>query len=249
MKNNNNKRVLVMCRIVKIFITGLLILIVTPPLPVWAYAFNINIDTTSLATTDVTLAFDFIDGDGPGNNTLQVSNFLTHGGSFDPTTAIGMSTGDVSGLLDSAVVMGDLSGFSEFLQPITLGTSFQFQLNTTNQFAAGGILPDEFSFFILDSSGILPLFSTTDGTGADALFALDLTGTGSGNLSVFASTSTQPNPPTWSVVPVQAVPEPAAFGLLLVGGWSVYQSRKRHEYLLTKFPSRGYKNASQEKSS
>ncbi len=118
-----------------------------------------------------------------------------------------------------------LSGFNEFLQPITLGNSFQFQLETTNEFAAGAIVPDSFSFFILDSSGF-PLFATTDPTGADALFALDLTGTGSGNLSVFESDpSTEP---TWSVVPVQNVPEPGSLGLLLIGGWSVYLRKKRN---------------------
>jgi len=168
-----------MCRIIKIFISGLLLLIVTTPLPVWAYAFNINVDTTSLATTDAILAFDFIDGDGIVNNTVQISNFLTDG-NFDPTS--GLATGDVSSQLDSAVVIGDASGFNEFLQTITLGNSFQFQLETTNVFAAGATVPDSFSFFILDSSGF-PLFATTDNTGADALFALDLTGTASGNLS------------------------------------------------------------------
>jgi hypothetical protein len=215
-----------MSTIVKLFSAGLWLLVVSTPLPAWALAFNFNIDTTSLATTDAILAFDFIDGDGIANNNVEVSNFLTHGGSFDPTSASGMSAGDVSGLLDSTVTMADTSGFSEFLQPITLGTSFQFQLNTSNQFAASGILPDEFSFFILNSSSRLPLFSTTDPiVDSNALFALDLIGTGSGNLSVFASTEV--NPPTWSVVPLQKVPEPGGLGLMLIGGWSVYLSKKR----------------------
>jgi hypothetical protein len=211
-----------MCRIVKIFIAGLLLLVAATPLPVWALAFNINVNTTSLAGTAVTLAFDFIDGDGAVNNTVQVSNFLIDG-NFDPNSA--SSQGDVNGLLDSIVTFGDTSFFNEFLQPITLGASFQFRLDTTNEFAGG--TPDSFSFFILDSS-LLPLVTTTDPTGADALFALDLTGTGSGNLSVFESNSTQPNPPTWSIEPVQNVPEPGCLALMLIGGWSVYLRKKRH---------------------
>ena len=212
-----------MLKIVKIFIAGILLVIAVRTSPGWAYAYNINVNTASLAGTAAALAFDFIDGDGIDNNTVQISNFLTDG-IFDPATGVG--TGEVSGQLDSVVVIGDASGFNEFLQAITLGNSFQFQLETTNVFAAGATVPDSFSFFILDSSGF-PLFATTDNTGANALFALDLTGTASGNLSVFASTSTEPDSPTWSIVPIQNVPEPDCLGLILLGGWSVYLRKKR----------------------
>jgi hypothetical protein len=209
-----------MCRIVKIFITGLLFLVVSTPSPVWALAFNFNVDTTSLAGTAATLAFDFINGDS-AVNTAQINNFLTDG-SFDPNLAL--ITGDVSGSLSSTVTFSDTSFFNELLQPITLGNTFRFQLDTTNAFAGG--TPDSFSFFILDSSGF-PLGTTDPISGSNALFALDLNGTGNGNLSVFASTSTQPNQPTWSVVPVQSVPEPSCLGLMLIGGWSVYLRKKR----------------------
>jgi hypothetical protein len=205
---------------VKSFHTGLLLLALALPSSAWAFAFNINVDTTGLSGTAASLAFDFINGDGVTNNTAQISNFLT-GGSFDPN--LGTLTGDVSGLLNSTVTFSDTSFFNEFLQPITLGNAFQFQLDTTNAFAGG--TPDSFSFFILDSNG-LPLVTTTDGTGANALFALDLTGTGVGNLSVF--TPTQTNPTTWSVTPVQNIPEPGCLWLMLIGVWCFYQSKKRY---------------------
>jgi hypothetical protein len=212
-----------MSRIIKNFYAGLLLLVVATPSPVWAFAFNINVNTASLVGTDAILAFDFYGDDGAVNNTVKVSNFLT-GGSFDPNQA--SSQGDVSGLLNSTVLLGDNSSFApnELLQPITLGTSLQFLLETTNTFAAGATVPDSFSFFILDSN-LLPLVTTNDPIpGANALFALDLTGAGSGDLLVFASTSTEP---TWSVVPVETVPEPGCLELMLIGGWSVYLRKKR----------------------
>jgi hypothetical protein len=131
----------------------------------------------------------------------------------------------VSGLLNSTVALSDNGFFNELQQPITLGNSFRFHLETSNTFAGG--TPDSFSFFIMDSNG-LPLVAATDPTLADALFALDLTGAGSGNLSVYESTSTLPNPPVWSIIPVQNVPEPGGLGLLLIGGWSVYRRNKRN---------------------
>jgi hypothetical protein len=225
MKNNNNEKGVIMCRIVKIVIGGLLLPIVTTPTPAWAYAFNVNVNTASLFGTTATLAFDFTNGDIAVNNKVQISNFSTDG-SFTPTDGDG--TDDVSGLLDSSVIMTDNTlFFNEFLQPITLGNSFQFQLETTNEFAAGATFPDSFAFFIFNSSGV-PLFATTDPTTADALFALDLTGTGSGNLSVFEPVSTGP---TWSVVSVQNIPEPGSLGLMLIGGWSVYLRNKRNKKL------------------
>lgn len=210
-----------MNKVAQNFYAGLLFLVIVSPTPVCAYVFNVNVDTSSLAGTNANLAFDFIDGDVTINNTVQVDNFLTDG-SLGPGSA--SLKGNASGSLNSTVILGDSDFFNEFLQPITLGNSFQFQLETTNAFAGG--IPDSFSFFILDSAR-LPLFATTDASGTDALFALDLTGTGSGDLSVFASTSTQPDPPTWSIVPLQTVPEPGSLGLLMISGLSVYRLKKR----------------------
>jgi hypothetical protein len=139
----------------------LMALLSATPLTVSAVVFNINVNTTSLAGTTVNLAFDFINGDGLTNNTAQVSNFLTDG-NFDPN--LGSLTGGVSGLLNSTVIFSDTSFFNEFLQPVTLGNAFQFQLYTTN--ALTGLLPDSFSFFILGSNG-LPLVTTTDPAGSD----------------------------------------------------------------------------------
>jgi hypothetical protein len=61
----------------KIFNNCLFIaLLSTTPLTAWSYSLNVNVDTSSLAGTNASLAFDFIDGDGAVNNTVHVSNFL-----------------------------------------------------------------------------------------------------------------------------------------------------------------------------
>jgi hypothetical protein len=114
--------------------------------------------------------------------------------------------------------------FNELLQPITLGSSLQFKLQTSNLFNPGGLAPDSFAFFILDGAASLPLFATSDPTGAGALFAVDLTGANDG-LSVFAAPI---GGPVWTVQPPASgsVPTPGALLLLMAGICSAYLSRK-----------------------
>ena len=66
-----------------------------------------------------------------------------------------------------------------------------FNLSVTNNFS--GAIPVEFSFYLLNSSEVP--FTTTDPTGADALFAVDLTGTNP-QLSVYTSTFASVSIPT-----------------------------------------------------
>ncbi len=186
-----------------------------------SYSLNVNIDTSSLSGTIGTMAFDFIDGDGTVNNTAKISSFFTDG-SFD--TSLASSTGDVSGLLISSLTLGDSGGFNEFLQPILLGNTLQFQLQLSDLFGSSALVPDAFSFFLLDEFATLPLFSTTDLTGSDALFAVDLTGDGNG-LLVYASTNSRE---TWTVqAPSRTVPTPGTLLLVLIGVLSVTLSSKR----------------------
>ncbi len=189
------------------------------PLTAWSYSLDFNIDTSSLAGNTATLAFDLIDGDGAINNTVQISNFLPSG-SYIP----GALSGDASGTLNSTVFLGDNSlVINEFLQSITLGNTLQFHIETSNLFNPGSLTPDSFAFFILDDSTGLPLFATTDPFGADALFAVDLTGANDG-LSVFSSTAG----PSWTVQSSSvSVPTPSPLLLLVVGIWCAYMSRKR----------------------
>lgn len=202
------------------YIFGLILatLLASSPATTWAYNLSVSIDTTSLAGINATLAFDFIDGDGVPNNTVELSDFQING-YFDPDLAT--LEGDVSSSNNTRATFNDTSYLNELLAPVTLGNSISFKLQTTNQHEASGFLPDAFSFYILNETGSLSLFATSDTTGSDALFALDLDGSANG-LFVFTASAGQP---TWTV---QAVPLPGAFSLMLaplVAG--IWTSRKR----------------------
>jgi hypothetical protein len=145
------------------------------------------------------LAFDFLAGSPVPNNTVTVSNFATDG-TLGSVTPSGSVTGS---LVPGPLTLTDSSFFNEWLQGITYGTSISFQITTTDKFSPGGI-PDNFSFYLLDSS--LNPFPTSD-TVADSLFSLDLNGPGS-IPQVFTSTVAQA-----LVTPVTAVPEPSSLSL------------------------------------
>jgi len=192
-----------------------LVLLMATPLTAWSYAFDVVIDTTSLSGTNAILAFDFIDGDGVVNNTVDVSGFFING-VFDPDLAT--LEGDVTSTNNTSATFHDGSAFNEVLVPVTLGSTILFRLETTNVFPAASLVPDAFSFFILNATSSLPLFATTDPTSADALFVVNLDGSPNG-LSLY----TAANPgPSWTVQP-SAVPLPGAFSMMLLagvcGGW------------------------------
>jgi hypothetical protein len=133
--------------------------------------YSVDIDTTAWSGLSGTLAFDLIGGDATAtNNTATIGSFATNGalGSTDSFT------------------LTDAAFFNEVLRGITFGTHLSFTLQLTENHTAPGF--DQFSFFLLDPSSLLPLGPTTDPTEANALFAIDLTGAPGGNAMVFAST-------------------------------------------------------------
>jgi hypothetical protein len=183
-----------------------------------ALSYDVNLNTSSLSGTSAQLAFDFIDG-GPPSNTTTISAFSTNG-----TLGSSSTTGGVSGTLPGNVTLTDSSFFNEYLQNITLATNLSFHLDATNTPPGLGSIPDSFSFFLLAQNTSLPLFTTSDPTGSDALFALDLNGTTQGTLAVF---SVPNHEVTFSVTsPVTAVPEPSTW-LLLGSGVLVLAFVKR----------------------
>ena len=134
-----------------------------------AVTLNVAIDTSALNGTAAQLAFDFIDGDAAVNNTVSISGFLSPGAVGSPFTS-----GGATGTLPAPVTVTDTDFLNELLQPVTLGASLSFALDATTNFAGG--LPDAFSFFILNSAGTDSLVITTDSTGSNALFRIDLVG-------------------------------------------------------------------------
>jgi hypothetical protein len=159
--------------------------------------YPVAIDTSALAGTSGLLAFDLIGGDDlSANNTATVTGLTTDG-----------VLGDTSNF-----ALTDTNFFNEELRSIVFGTSLSFTLQLTDHRVGAGA--DQFSFFLLDPLSLLPLFGTTDSSSADALFAIDLNGTGTPALSAFASAG---GGATWQVsaVPMVGVPEAGSTVILL----------------------------------
>jgi hypothetical protein len=217
--NNKGEHAMKDLRITGLALTALLALTVAAQAQADT-VYTVSIDTTSLLGTASGLTFDFIAGGGTQTNTLTISNFSTDG----TLTIAGQNTGFVVGTLPGPVTFSTASFFNEDLPVLTLGTKISFKLDATTNAPNGSPLPDTFSLFLLDPTGQNSLITTTDPTGADALFTLAIGGSQNGMLGVYGST------PDVSVsVMHAAVPLPASIILLLSGitGFGFVGVRKR----------------------
>lgn len=180
-------------------------------------AFDVTISTGTLADGVGVLAFDLIDG-GPPDNTVELGSITTDG----PPPVDTMTFGGVSGSGPWTFFSDPLSdpsiSFSE-LQIIydALGSTISFSFSTTDNPPNAGSNPDAFSLFLLDPDTQLPLFTTSDLTGADALFLFSF-GSGAQGLEVFQSVGTSDG---FSVQVIESsptnVPEPGSLALLAIG--------------------------------
>jgi hypothetical protein len=179
--------------------------------------YNVTLNTTPLNTTQGYLAFDFLQGSPVENNTATISSF-TSDATLGTLTLSGDATGTISpgpGTLD------DINNFfNEFLQQVTFGTTISFNLSLTTN---GAPTPDNFAFYLLDSSQF-PIV-TSDPTGADSLFSIDITGPGL-TPNVYTSADA-----TATVTPAgTAAPEPSTFwlvGISLAGLLPLLKRRKK----------------------
>ena len=159
--------------------------------------FVVDIDTSALAGTQADLAFDLVDGDGLANTTVTIETFAT-----DAVLGPASGTSSVTGALPGLLSITDADFFNEALQSLSLGQFIRFVINANS--ANAGPVADQLSLFLLGPGGV-PLYATTDPTGADALLALDLTAS-STSVTVFDDATK-----------VAAVPEPATLVLLAAG--------------------------------
>ncbi len=185
--------------------------------PAASATFLVTIDTSALSGTSALIAFDLVDGDESVNNAIFISGFASDG-VYVPSEAV--LVGDVAGDLDTGVVLGDDGAFNELAQPITLGDSISFRLDSSNHFSGSGVY-DRFTLFLLDPITYQTLYDTADPTGSNALMGFDLTGAALAP-DVYAPTSS-----SGAVLQIaSSVPEPPVWALCLLGALAVRQSLK-----------------------
>ena len=181
--------------------------------------FTVNLDTTLLinhVAAPFFVEFQLNDGSGTdhGNNTALLSNFDFGDGS--PLGSASLS-GGASGDLGSNIVLADENFLNAFIQEFSAGKTLSFDVALTTVIDFGP-QPDQFSFAILDCSGVeIP----TTGP-ADALLAVDIDSASPAVRSYGGDVGRSPacgGPPIPLKTP-QVVPLPASgilFGLGLFG--------------------------------
>lgn len=137
-----------------------------------AHALLFSFNTTALSGTSARLEFSLFDGDFSGNNSVTIASLTTNGslGAVDCTVGC---TGGPPYTIDDAI------GLGSYLQDLTLGTVFSFNLTFTTNFSGSGD-PDRLVVSLLDPGTNLTLVDTdldlvSGAVGTqDAILVLDL---------------------------------------------------------------------------
>jgi hypothetical protein len=168
------------------------------PIAAYASSYDVSINTAGLSGSNVKLAFDLVGGDSSvANNVLTLTDFSTDG----TLGVFGISS------------ISDTAFFNELLRDVTFGSYLNFSFSVTENVAPPGF--DQFSFFLLDSTGAAPLFDTTDPfTGVNSLFSLDITGVSGGALAVYNAVNSSV---TWSVTPASTASVPDSGSMFFLG--------------------------------
>jgi hypothetical protein len=155
-----------------------------------ASQYNVEVDTSAVQGSKGAIVFEFTSST-PSSNTANILNFVHDGVTDLPETQGGLIIGDIILRINPApwTEIESMFFFNELVVPFTsFGTSISFTVQLTENASGPGILPDEFSFFILGPSR-LPLFATMDTLGADSLFSICADGSPTGLLNVFEPTT------------------------------------------------------------
>jgi PEP-CTERM motif len=166
--------------------------------------FHVSINTTPIAGTSGFVAIDLLGGSPLQGNTATIVGFATTG-----VLGSSSSAGNVTGSLTSPpLILTTSVFFNEFLQGTAFGSgSMTFDLTLSSNFLMGST-PDSFSIFLLNST--FTPFTTSDPTGANALFVIDITDT----ITPLVFTSAFA---TVTVTPAGAAPVPEPGTVVLLG--------------------------------
>src|SRR5262245_54496711 len=152
-----------------------------------ATRYHVRMTPQEVSGLMTTLTFEFTSSD-TNTNTARILDFV-HDGKAQPAAHDG---GPIYGkLLDGAnpadtTTIEDFGFYAEVGVPFdSLGSQIRFSVDLTETGPAASGLPDELSLFLLRQFDLTP-FPTADDLGADALFAIDVTGQSGGDLSVFS---------------------------------------------------------------
>ena len=160
---------------------------------------TVTINTSALNGKPGKLVFDYTTSSPSTVSSLagpfvEIINFTAAGATIGlPSSIGGLIYGDMILQHNPAAAtymttdyFGQGAFFTELSENITqFSNSITFQLGFGGAQAVAGEPPDQFAFYVLDSNGNA-WFSTADPLGANALFTVDVTGNGTGNLNVYA---------------------------------------------------------------
>ena len=194
-----------------------------------ASLFHVTVDTTALGNAPAVLAFD-LTSDGSTPNSVAISGFNSIGGllgnayQFDGITYVSapaLSTPATTVILTNPFL------FNEYVQYITLGSSFEFDFEPSANLPSNPSFPDTFSFYILvpasepppDPPDLLPSLVLSTSPDGAALFSYEIGVTDPAQPEVYLVT-TNPDGGQPQRIPVDvisaSVPEPGALALAMV---------------------------------
>lgn len=171
-----------------------------------AAATLVSFDTSSLAGSAARLDFSLLDGDFTENNSVTIASLSTDGTLGGVDCSLSCSGGP-------SYVITDTGGLGQFLQDLTLGSYFSFDLSFTTNYPGSGA-PDRLSLLLLDPLTNFTLVDTdldflNDPVPTqDALLVVDL----APGAQIQLPTATDPN-----VQGTGTIPEPGAGGLVALG--------------------------------
>jgi hypothetical protein len=184
-----------------------------------ATSIGVAIDTSALSGTNAVLVFRFLDGGAPANQVV-IAGFTT-----DASLGAAATTGGVSGALPGTVTLDDTAALSDLAQHLALAQFVDFSVDPTTNAPGGGSSPDMLAIYLLDELTGLPLFSTSDPSGAGALIVFEITGGELGQIDLYVATSF---PAATVIIAIpNGAPLPATPWLVAVAAVALGWSRRR----------------------